>query len=78
MLDRAAFLAELAEILDVDAGTLTPGTELGTLENWDSVAHLSAMVLIDEKCGVAIAPDALISARTVSDLMRAAGHGIGP
>lgn len=73
MPDRAAFLGEFAEILGVQAGALTPETELKSFETWDSVAHLSTMVLIDEKYGVAIAPDALLNARTVADILAAIG-----
>ncbi len=68
-------MGEFAEILGVEAGALTPEAELQSFENWDSVAHLSTMVLIDEKCGVAIAPDALMGARTVGDILAAIGDG---
>ena len=73
MLDRAAFLAELAQILGVDAGAVTPEAELHSFEDWDSLAHLSTILLIDEKCGVDIAPDALVGARTVGDILALVG-----
>ena len=65
------FLAELAGILDVDPGALTPETELQTLEAWDSVSALATMVMIDEKLGTAIRPEKLTRASTVGDILAA-------
>ena len=73
------FLADFAEILDVKPTSLTPDTDLRTIETWDSVAYLSTMVLIDEKCGVAISPEVLVESQKVSDLLAAIGlAAIGP
>lgn len=72
-LDTKQFLEEFAEMLGVSPTDLTPSTQLSSLENWDSVAYLSTMVLLDEKLGVAISPDDLTEARTVQDILHAAG-----
>ena len=40
----------LADILDVDADELTPETELASLD-WDSVAILSFIAMMDEEFG---------------------------
>lgn len=70
------FLADFAEIMGVSPGGLNIHTELAGLENWDSVAYLSTIVLLDEKCGVTLTPDALLSARTVQDIVKAAGPAL--
>ena len=72
------FLADFAEILDLNPASLTPDTELRTLETWDSVAYLSTMVLIDEKCGATISPEILVEAVKVSDILAAIGPGLEP
>jgi acyl carrier protein len=53
------------------ADELTPSTQLSNLDNWDSVAYLSTMVLIDEKFGVTISPDDLTSTQTIQDILNA-------
>ena len=63
------FLNELAEVLLVEPGTLTPSTELASLETWDSVAYLSVMVMIDDKLGVAMPGEVLNEAKTVGDIV---------
>jgi acyl carrier protein len=68
-MSRAEFTREFSEMLNVDE--LTPETDLGSLAEWDSVAYLSAMVLIDEKLGVQIRPDVLSNARIFGDILAA-------
>ena len=75
-LDKKQFLEEFADMLGVSAAELTPSTQLSSLENWDSVAYLSTMVLLDEKVGVAISPDDLTSARTVQDILDVGGAAL--
>jgi acyl carrier protein len=75
-LDKKQFLYEFADMLGVGAADLTPSTQLSSLENWDSVAYLSTMVLLDEKVGVAISPDDLTSARTVQDILNVGGSAL--
>jgi acyl carrier protein len=68
---RDEFIREFAEMLDVDPATLTEDTDMETLENWDSVGYLSAMVLIDEKVGVAISPDVISNAKSFGAILGA-------
>lgn len=41
----------IAEILDVDPADLTPDTEFSSLDEWDSVAALSFIAMMDEEFG---------------------------
>lgn len=66
---------ELAEILELDANELLPSTLLDTLETWDSLATISFIALVDEKCGHVLAGDDLQKATTVSDLIALAKTG---
>ena len=42
-------LALIEEVLDVEEGSLTPETMLADVEEWDSIAALSLIVMLDEK-----------------------------
>jgi acyl carrier protein len=75
-LDKNQFLEEFADMLGMTAAEITPDTQLSSLENWDSVAYLSTMVLLDEKVGIAISPDDLTAARTVQDILDAGGPAL--
>jgi acyl carrier protein len=71
------FLEKLAEILQVPAGSMSREFPL-TEENWDSVAVLSAISLIDEQFDVTVDAGALQSAGTageVVELVRARKQG---
>ena len=70
MMTSDEFLKELAEVLLVEPGTLSPATELASLETWDSVAYLSVIVMIDDKLGVAMPSEVLNDAKTVGDILR--------
>jgi acyl carrier protein len=68
-LTRDEFIREFADIVGEDAAKLTPDTKLAGLEGWDSVAYLSVVVLIDDRLGISVGPEALQSATQVSDLL---------
>ena len=59
----------LEELFEVDEGTLTPETELSQLDEWDSMAALSLIVMIDEECGKRISGDDVKKFVTVQDIM---------
>jgi acyl carrier protein len=71
-LNKQQFLQEFAEILGVSPSEISSESELSSLENWDSVAYLSTMILLDEKLGIAISPDQLTTAKTIQDIMNVA------
>lgn len=66
------FKEKFAEVIGQDPGAFELTTPLATLEGWDSVAYLGVTVMIEESLGVAIPPDALISAQTPADLLESA------
>jgi acyl carrier protein len=65
------FTREFAEMLGIDPGALRPETDLTALQEWDSVAYLSAMVLIDEKLSMTIRPDVISTSRTFGEILSA-------
>lgn len=68
---REEFTREFAEMLCIDHQQLTPDLEMTELPEWDSVAYLSAMVLIDEKLAVTIRPDVLSNSKTYGEILAA-------
>lgn len=62
-------LALLEEILDMDEGTLAPETTLDDLEEWDSIAALSLIVMLDEQFEKTISGNEIKALDTVGDIL---------
>ena len=59
----------LEEMLEVDAGTITPDMSLDDIGEWDSMAALSFIVLMDEEFGKEINGEDIKKLKTVQDLL---------
>ena len=59
----------LEDMLDVDVGTLTPETKLESLIEWDSMAKLSLIVLMDDEFGKSLASAEIKGFETVGDIL---------
>lgn len=69
MMDTQAILTGLAEVLE--RPTITPDSPLaGGPADWDSLAIVSTIALIDEYAGVQVAGTALAACVTVDDVLR--------
>lgn len=75
-MDTKHFLLALDEMLELDPGTLTGAEELESLENWDSLAVISFIALVDEKLGLVVEGEKLAKAKTVGDLLALAGVAV--
>ena len=62
-------LALLEDMFDMDEGTLDPATELSDLDEWDSMAKLSLIVLMDDECGKELKSDDIKKFNTVQDIL---------
>ena len=62
-----AFYEGLAEILEIDASEVTADLELAGY-NWDSLAIVSTIALIDDACGELVDGQALAKCVVVSDI----------
>lgn len=60
-------IAILEEMLELDVGTLTPKTKLSNIVEWDSLAAISFMVLLDELYDRKISGSQIREFRTVAD-----------
>lgn len=63
----SAFHEGLAEIFEIDAADLTPDLKLGE-QNWDSLAIVSTIALIDDLYDKSVSAEALAACTTVRDL----------
>lgn len=59
----------LAEILDLDVEELTPETSLADMTEWDSIAALSFIAMMDEEFGKEVKGAEVKKIATVQDAM---------
>lgn len=48
------FIEKFAEAIDVEASELTADTEFRNLDEWDSVAYISVIAMMDEEYDIQI------------------------
>ncbi len=70
---RSEFLRHLETVLERDPDTLTGAERLEDLEEWDSLAVIGFIAMVDERLGVVVEGAALAQARAVNDLVDLAG-----
>ncbi len=63
----------IEDLLEVDAGTISPEMQLEDVENWDSMTALALIVMIDEECGRRITGNDVKAMRSVRDIMNIMG-----
>ena len=61
-------LEMLAEVMDLEEGTLTADTVLADLEEWDSLSKLSLMAEAKKKYGKRISADEMAGFITAKDI----------
>lgn len=59
----------IAEVLDVDPEKLAPETELESLEEWDSIALISFIAMMDDEFEKIVKGSELKEKKTVAELM---------
>ena len=62
-------LAVIEEVLDVEAGSLTQETMLADVEEWDSIAALSLIVMLDEKFEKTVSGAQIKAMASISDIL---------
>ncbi len=59
----------IAELLELEVGDFTPETNLDDLDEWDSLAAISYVVMMDEKFGVVANPADVKNFKTIQDIL---------
>ena len=62
-------LAFLEDLFEMDEGTLDANAELSSIEEWDSMAKLSLIVLMDDECGKTLKSNDIKGFNTVQDIL---------
>ena len=62
-------LALIEEVVDVEEGSLSPETELADVDEWDSIAALSLIVMLDEKFEKTVSGAQIKALETVNDIL---------
>ena len=60
----------IEETLELDEGTLTADTVLADVDEYDSMAKLSLIVMMDDEFGVKLTGDMIKSFVTVADILK--------
>lgn len=66
-------IAKLEEMMELDEGTLTPETRLTDIEEWDSIAAISFIALVDEEFDKIIKGAQIKEFQTVADALAVMG-----
>ena len=68
-MDRQTFLQHLDELLDLPLGTLKGPERIESLENWNSMAVVGYIAMVDEHFNYSISPRQFANCSTVNDLL---------
>lgn len=62
-------IAMLEDMLELDGGALEPATELSSIDEYDSMAKLSLIVLMDDEFGKKLTGEKIRQFKTVQDIL---------
>ena len=62
-------MALIEEVLDVEEGSLTPETLLSDIDEWDSIAALSLIVMLDENFEKTVSGAEIKAMESVKDIL---------
>lgn len=64
------FISKFAEAIEIeDASALTPVTEFRSLDEWDSLAYLSVIAMLDEEYDIQIENAVFKQLKTLGDII---------
>lgn len=70
-MDTKQKIALLEDMLEVETGVLKEETELTSIDEYDSMAKLSLIVLFDEECGKMLTGEQIRAFKTIGDIVAA-------
>lgn len=62
-------IALLEEMLELDNGSLKPEMELSSIDEYDSMAKLSLIVLMDDECNKKLTGEQIREFKTIADIL---------
>lgn len=73
MMNQKKKLSQLEEMMGMEEGTLKPETVLRNLDEWDSLAKLSLIVLMDDEYGKHLTGEKVREFTTIDDILNCMG-----
>lgn len=67
----------IAKAIEVDSSCLMPETLLDTFEEWDSLAIMGVVAMLDKHFDVQLKAEDIASLKTVGDILKHTGAGTG-
>jgi acyl carrier protein len=68
-MERSELLRQLDELLELEPGTLKGGEALEGLENWNSLAVIGFMALMNDHFGIIVSPRQISACTTIDQLL---------
>lgn len=65
---KEEFIRQIEQVLSLEPLALTGTESLRTIEQWDSLAVLGYMALVDQRFGITLDPERVARCKTVEDL----------
>jgi len=72
-MDKPAFFAAIAEILEADPAGLTGAEKIDDVGNWDSLSVISFVAMVDSDLDQIVDGEKLKDAKTLNDLAELVG-----
>lgn len=72
-MNKAQFIAAVAEILEIPSQGLEGPEELEKIGNWDSLSYISFVAMVDTDFGKVVDPEKLRASKTLNDLAALVG-----
>jgi acyl carrier protein len=72
-MDKPAFFAAVAEILEADPAGLTGAENINDIGNWDSLSVISFVAMVDSDMDQIVDAEKLKDAKTLNDLAALVG-----
>ena len=67
-------IALLEDMLELESGALAPETELSSIDEYDSMAKLSLIVLVDDEFSKKLTGEQIREFKTVQDILNFMGE----
>lgn len=71
---KQEFLTQLEEDLEISSVSLTPDTSIEEIEEWDSLAALTTVAIIDEHFGLDFSVSEMNNISSMNDIFRIIGE----
>jgi acyl carrier protein len=75
-MNKQEFLNRIEEIIEVDAGSLNGDEVLDDLEDWDSLAVMGFIAMVDKHFGITLDAEKIGQCRSVNELCDLLGNKV--